>query len=165
MERDWSDLTEIEMRATALDRLDLHFEHQDALQVERGSWRLTDHLRRFSRLEVQIGGRTWSEPLLAVGDDWVALETAVIRVSACVRIRPLGTGASIESVPISFRQQVRQMAGRIPRELVDVTGDSQVVMIDWVAADFLQARVAGAATLVPLGQVAGVLGRFDLVTG
>lgn len=153
------------MRATALDRLDLHFEHQDALQVERGSWRLADYLRRFSRLEVQIGERTWNDPLLAVGEDWVALETAVIRVSACDHIRPIGRGVSIETVPISFRQQVRQMAGRIPRELIRVSGDSQVVMIDWVAADFLHARVAGVATLVPLRQVAGVLGRFDLVTG
>ena len=52
---EWPDLTDVELRATALDRLDLHYEHQDALSVTRGSWELADYVRRFSDLQVEIG--------------------------------------------------------------------------------------------------------------
>ena len=44
----WAGLTAEEVRATAMDRLELHYEHQDALAVERGKWRLSEHLCRFS---------------------------------------------------------------------------------------------------------------------
>ena len=62
---------------------------------------------------------------------------------------------------MSFRQSIRQLAGRVPRELVLAGGRTLMVRIDWVAADFLHARTAGRPTLVPLSQVAAVLGRIQ----
>lgn len=59
---------------------------------------------------------------------------------------------------MTFRQCLRQYAGRVPREIVLESGESLVVGLDWVAADFIHARVAGRPTLVPLTQVAAVLG-------
>lgn len=160
MQRDeWPDLSDIELRATALDRLDLHYEHQDALNVERGAWQVADYLRRFSHLVLMIGEHEMRGELLAVGNDWVQLPTALVRLSACEEIRPMGRGPGVEASPMSFRQSVRQRAGRIPRELILVHGKRMLVMIDWVAADFLHARTAGQPTVVPLSQIGAVLGR------
>jgi hypothetical protein len=158
MEQEWPDLTEVEVRATALDRLDLHYEHRDALTVERGTWLLADHLRRFTRLQVVIGEHVITGDLQAAGADWVQLGGGLVRLSACDEIRPLGRGQAFEPSPLEFRQCVRQYAGRVPRELILTRGSSTTVMIDWVAADFLHARSAGRPCLLPLGQVAAVLG-------
>lgn len=159
MQDEWPDLTDVELRATALDRLDLHYEHQDALDVERGSWLLADHLRRFSQVQVVIGEHTVRGEVLGVGADWAHLSTAVVRLSACDEIRPLRRGSGIGVSPVSFRQSLRQLAGRVPREIILMRGESRVVLVDWVAADFLHARVAGRPAMVPLAQVAAVLGR------
>lgn len=160
MQRDeWPDLTDVELRATALDRLDLHYEHQDALNVERGAWELADYVRRFSHVALVIGDDEIRGEVLAAGVDWVRVTSALVRLSACDEIRPMGRGPGIDASPMSFRQSVRQLAGRIPRELILARRRRMLVMIDWVAADFLHARTAGRATLVPLSQVAAVLGR------
>jgi len=161
MEQEWPDLTEVEVRATALDRLDLHYEHRDALTVERGSWQLADHLRRFARLQVVIAEQVITGELQAVGADWVQLSSGLVRLWACDEIRPLGRGGPVEASPLEFRQCLRQYAGRVPRELVLVRGASTTLMIDWVAADFLHARAAGRPCLVPLVQVAAVLGAVQ----
>lgn len=89
---EWPDLTDVELRATALDRLDLHYEHQDALSVTRGSWELADYVRRFSDLQVEIGEHVVRGELLSVGVDLVHLSTALVRLSACDQIQPLGRG-------------------------------------------------------------------------
>ena len=158
---EWPDLTDVELRATALDRLDLHYEHQDALSVTRGSWELADYVRRFSDLQVEIAEHVVRGELLSVGVDLVHLSTALVRLSACDQIQPLGRGGGVQASPVSFRQSIRQLAGRVPRELVLAGGRTLMVRIDWVAADFLHARTAGRPTLVPLSQVAAVLGRIQ----
>lgn len=162
---DWPDLSEAELRATALERLDLHFEHQDALAVERGRWRLADHLRRFSALRVCAAGRTIAGEIHSVGADWVELSTAVVHLESCRTIEPAGPGAQTPRSPGTLRQVVRQMAGRVPREVVTRDGECLTGPIDWVGADFLQLRVGDRATLVPLGQVAAVLGGLDIPGG
>lgn len=158
MEQEWPDLTEVEVRATALDRLDLHYEHRDALTVERGTWLLADQLRRFARLQVVISDRVITGELQAVGTDWVQLSAGLVRLPVCDEIRPLGRGQPIEASPLEFRQCLRQYAGRVPRELLLARGASTTVMIDWVAADFLHARAAGRPCLLPLSNLAAVLG-------
>ncbi len=158
MRDDWPDLTEQEVRATALDRLDLHYEHQDALAVERGTWRLAQHIRRFTVLQAVVGDHTVKGDLLAVGEDWAQLSTGLVRLAACDEIRPLGRGPGVEASPLSFRQCLRQYAGRVPREVILSRGRAMVAGLDWVAADFLHARVAGRPALIPLDHVVAVLG-------
>lgn len=160
MGEQWPDLSDIEARVTASDRLDLHFEHRDALDVERGSWNLAEHLQRFAELQVCVGDHTVRGGLLAVGSDWVQLTTAIVRLDACDEIRPFGSGQPVSTV-LSYRQAVRQLAGRVPREVVLRRGRSQLMSIDWVARDFLQARVEGRPALIPLGQIAAVFGRIE----
>lgn len=162
---DWPDLSDAELRATALERLDLHFEHQDALAVERGRWRLADHLRRFSALRVCAAGSTIAGEVRSVGADWVELSTAVVHLDACRTIEPAGPGVQTPRSPVTFRQVLRQMAGRVPREVVTRDGERLTGLIDWVGADFLQLRVGDRATLVPLGQVAAVLGGLGIPGG
>ncbi|MBK6762575.1 MAG: hypothetical protein IPG68_04530 [Micrococcales bacterium] len=161
MQQEWPDLTAEEVRATAMDRLDLHYEHQDALAVERGGRDLMQHLSRFSRLQAVIGETTMTGDLVALGGDWVQITSGVLRPGACDEIRPLGRGSGLQPGPLSFRQSVRQYAGRVPREVVLVGGRVLLVGLDWVAADFLHVRVAGRPTLVPLSQVAAVLGTVQ----
>ena len=155
---DWPDLTDVELRATALDRLDLHYEHQDALDVERGSWELADHIRRYAHLQIVIGDHAVRGDVLAVGEGWVHMSTALVRLSACDEIRPMGRGDTVATSRVSFRQAVRQRAGRVPREIILVRGRALMVNIDWVAADFLHVRSHGRPALVPLAQIAAVLG-------
>lgn len=86
--QEWPDLTAEEVRATALDRLELHYEHEDARAVARGKWLLADHLCRFSILQVVVGGHVLKGELLAVGDEWVQLSTdSFVRppASSCAR--------------------------------------------------------------------------------
>ena len=158
MQQEWPDLTAEEVRATAMDRLELHYEHQDALAVERGKWRLSEYLCRFSVLQIVVGARTVTGELLAVGDDWVQLSAGVVRIEACVQVRPLGRGKGLQRSPLTFRQCLRQYVGRVPREVVLGSGESVVAGLDWVAADFVHARVDGRSTVVPLTQIAAVLG-------
>jgi len=158
MQQEWPDLTAEEVRATAMDRLELHYEQQDALAVERGKWHLAEHLCRCGVLQVVVRGRTVKGDLLAVGEDWAQLSTGIVRIASCEQLRPLGRGKDLQRSPMTFRQCLRQYAGRVPREIVLESGESLVVGLDWVAADFIHARVAGRPTLVPLTQVAAVLG-------
>lgn len=159
MQDDWPDLTDVEVRATALDRLDLHYEHRDALAVERGSWPLTDYLRRFTVLQVVIGGDAVKGDLLAVGADWVQLSSALVNLPVCDQILPLGRSRDpIPTSPVGFRQCLRRYTGRMPREVMLAGGESVVMGLDWVGADFVHARVAGRPTLVPLARVGAVLG-------
>lgn len=159
--QEWPDLTAEEVRATALDRLELHYEHEDARAVARGKWLLADHLCRFSILQVVVGGHVLKGELLAVGDEWVQLSTGLVRPAACEQLRPLGRGEQIRRSTLTFRQCLRQYSGRVPREIVLLSGESVVVGLDWVAADFVHARVAGRPTLVPLAQIAAVLGAVQ----
>jgi len=161
MQEEWPDLTAEEVRATAMDRLDLHYEHQDALAVERGGWGLTPYLSRCSRVQAMIGETTVTGDLVALGGDWLQITAGVLRPGVCEEIRPLGRGSGLQPGPLSFRQCVRQYAGRVPREVVLVGGRVLLLNLDWVAADFLHARVAGRPTLVPLAQVAAVLGTVQ----
>lgn len=158
MPDEWPDLTDVEVRATALDRLDLHYEHRDALAVERGGWSLADYLRRFTVLQVNIGGELVKGDLLAVGADWVQLNSALVNLPVCDRIRPLGRRDPIAVSPVGFRQCLRRFTGRLPREVLLVGGESIVMGLDWVGADFVHARVAGQVTLLPLVRVGAVLG-------
>ena len=160
--KDLSDLTDMEARVTAQDRLDLHFEHQDALSVERGSMTLTRMVRQAGRLRAAVAGHSFDGEVLAVGEDWVQLSTAVLRLAACDRLQTVGSGEPDASV-LTFRQAVRQYAGRIPREVVGLRGDSQVVVIEWVAADFLHVLAQDRPSLIPLRQVAGVFGSLGPV--
>ena len=157
--QDLSDLTDMEARVTAQDRLDLHFEHQDALSVERGSMTLAQMVRRASHLRATVGPHTFDGEILVVGEDWVQLSTAVLRLGACDLLQTVGSGRPEASV-LTFRQAIRQYAGRIPREVVGPRGESQVVVIEWVAADFLHVRAQDRQSLIPLAQVAGVFGRL-----
>ncbi len=159
--QDLPDLSEIEARATAADRLDLHFEHRDALDVERGGWRLTEHLSRYAALQVGIGDHAVRGEILTLGPDWVHLTTALVRLSACDVIRPLGTGQPPTTV-LDFRQAVRQAGGRVPREVVLVGGRARLLVIDWVARDFVHVHEDGTAGLIPLGQFAAVFGRIEV---
>lgn len=151
------DMTDVEARVTAQDRLDLHFEHQDALSVQRGSQTLSQFVARSSHLRASVGSHTLSGAVLAVGEDWVQLNTAVLRLDACTMLQTMGTAAPERSM-LTFRQAVRQYAGRVPREVLTCDGDSRVVVIEWVAADFLHVRASGTAALLPLAQVAAVFG-------
>ncbi len=87
---DWPDLSEAELRATALERLDLHFEHQDALAVERGRWRLADHLRRFSALRVRAAGRTIAGEVRSIGADWAIFSVTSVPKAAASSSTPSG---------------------------------------------------------------------------
>jgi len=161
MQDDWAELTEIEARVTAQDRLDLHFEHRDALDVERGSWRLIDYLGRFRELRVRVGDHSVRGEIVTVGPDWVQLATALVAVDACELVVPQGSGRPTSTV-LQFRQAVRQLAGRVPREVILRNGQSQVMTIDWVANDFMQVRIDAHPMLVPLRQVAVVFGRPEI---
>jgi hypothetical protein len=158
MQDDWPDLTDVEARATAAGRLDLHYEHQDALAVERVTWQLCDHVRRYARLQVVIGDFSLKGEIIGVGQDCVHLSTGLVRLAACEEIRPLGRGQHGQEMAADFRRAVRQYAGRVPRDLVLVGGRSMIVGLDWVGADFVHVRVAGRPALLPLTQVAAVLG-------
>lgn len=155
------DLTEVEARATAADRLDLHFEHRDALDVERGSWPLTEYLRRFAEAHVTVGEHCVRGQILSIGPDWVHLTTALVRLDAVGLIRPGGVGRPASTV-LDFRQAVRQAAGRVPREVVLADGQARLLVIDWVARDFVHVQSEGRAGLIPLGQVAAVFGRIEV---
>ncbi len=161
MQDDWAELSEIEARVTAADRLDLHFEHRDALDVERGSWRLADYLRGFAKLRVRVADHELSGEVISVGKDWVHLTNAVVCLDACDALLPSGSG-SCESSVLEFRQAVRHLAGRIPREMVLRNGLSQLATIEWVARDFMQVRSDAGRTLIPLAQVAVIFGRVEI---
>lgn len=161
MQDDWVELSEIEARVTAQDRLDLHFEHRDALEVERGSWRLADHLCGVREVHARVGDHAFSGLVLAVGPDWVHLTSAIVCLDACDALLPSGTGAAGTTV-LDFRKAVRQMAGRIPRELLLRNGRSQMVTIDWVARDFMQVGSEAGKALIPLAQVAVIFGRVEI---
>lgn len=161
MQDDWAELSEIEARVTAADRLDLHFEHRDARDVARGSWRLADYLRGCGHVQLRVGDRTVSGEVLTVGADWVHLTSAIACLDACEELVPSGTGGAGTTV-LDFRKAVRQMAGRIPREIVMRSGRSQLVTIDWVARDFMYVRAEARRALIPLAQVAVVFGRVEI---
>jgi hypothetical protein len=141
--------------------LDLHFEHRDALDVERGSWRLADHLSGFARLRVRVSDHELGGEILGVGRDWVHLSNAVVCLDACDALQPSGSGAASTTV-LDFRQAVRHLAGKVPREMVLRNGLSQLVTIEWVARDFLQARGTSGRMLIPLAQVAVIFGRVEI---
>jgi hypothetical protein len=155
------DLSEVEARATAADRLDLHFEHRDALDVERGAWSLSGYLARFAAAEARIGDHTVRGDLLAIGPDWVQLATALVRLDACDVLRPVGEGRPPATV-LDFRQAVRQAAGRVPREVVLTGGRAHLLVIEWVARDFVHVRADGAPGVIPLRQFAAVFGRIEV---
>ena len=102
--------------------------------------------------------RVDTPPLVHVIPDPTRRVRADLRIAACEQLRPLGRGKDLQCSPMTFRQCLRQYAGRVPREIVLESGESLVVGLDWVAADFVHARVAGRPTLVPLTQIAAVLG-------
>lgn len=151
------DLSDIEARVTAQDRLDLHFEHQDALSVQRGSLTMAEFVARSSHLRATVAGHSVTGEILTVGDDWVQLSTAVVRLAACELVQPVGSAEPDTSV-LTFRQAVRQYAGRVPREVLGVRGDSQILVIEWVAADFLHVQIEGRPAMLPLANVAAVFG-------
>lgn len=161
MQDDWAELSEIEARVTAQDRLDLHYEHQDARDVERGSWRLADYLRGCREVQVTVGERSVGGAILTVGADWMHLSTAIVRLDACESLAVSGVGSADRTV-LDFRKAVRQLAGRIPREVVLRSGQSRLVAIDWVARDFMQVRAEAGKSLVPLAQVAVIFGRVEI---
>ena len=144
---EWPDLSEAEVRATALERLDLHFEHQDALAVERGRWGLADYLRRFCAMRVHVAGCTITGEVISVGDTWVELSTAVVALDACRAVEPAGPGAAMARSPMTLRQVLRQMAGRVPRQVLTRDGRDVTGTLDWVGADFLHLRVGDRPTL------------------
>lgn len=160
MQDDWVELSEIEARVTAQDRLDLHYERQDALDVQRGSWRLADYLGSCTDLLVRVGQHSVRGEVLSVGEDWVQLPTALVSVGACDVLVPHGTGENRSTV-MQFRQAVRKAAGRVPREVVFRGGQSQLMSIEWVGEDFMRVRIDGQSALVPLAQIAIVFGRID----
>lgn len=153
------DFSDIEARVTAEGRRDLHFEYQDALTVQRGSLSMVDVLGAASHVQAQIAGHRVSGEILAVGADWLQLSTALVRLGACDGIQSVGEGHPESSI-LTFRQAVRQYAGRAPREVITVRGQSRVMVIEWVAADFLQVRLGVTPAMVPLAQVAAVFGAL-----
>ena len=157
---EWPDLTDVELRATALDRPRPALRAPGRLSVTRGSWELADYVRPGSRTCRSRSVNTSYAVSALRGVDLVHLSTALVRLSACDRIS-LWAAGGVQASPVSFRQSIRQLAGRVPRELVPAGGRTLMVRIDWVAADFLHARTAGRPTLVPLSQVAAVLGRIQ----
>lgn len=161
MQEDFPDLTDVEARATAADRLDLHFEHRDALDVERGAWQLADYLGRHADLQVTVGEHVVRGRILGLGPDWVHLSTALVRFDACSLLRPSGQGAPPRTV-LQFRQALRQAAGRVPREVVLADGQARLLVIDWVGRDFLHVHEQGRPGVVPLRQVAALFGRIDV---
>src|SRR5690606_40912875 len=94
--RDWSSDVCSSDLATAMDRLELHYEQQDALAVERGKWHLAEHLCRCGVLQVVVGGRTVKGDLVAVGEDWAQLSTGIVRLASCEQLRPLGRGKDLQ---------------------------------------------------------------------
>jgi hypothetical protein len=158
----WAELTEIEARVTAQDRLDLHYEHRDAVDVERGSWNLTDFLGTAAELQVRVGDHHVRGEVLATGPDWVQLPTALVAVHACDVLIPIGTAKRPPSV-LQFRQAVRQLAGRVAREVVLRNGQRHLMSIEWVARDFMRVRIDGQAAVIPLAQVAVVFGRLEVL--
>lgn len=161
MQDDWAELSEIEARVTAQDRLDLHYEHQDARAVERGSWRLADYLRGCREVQVTIGARCVAGAILTMGADWMQLSTAIVRLDACESLTVSGVGSAGTTV-LDFRKAVRQLAGRIPREITLRSGQSRLVAIEWVARDFMQVRSDSGKELIPLSQVAVIFGRVEI---
>ena len=159
--QDLPDLTDVEARATAADRLDLHFEHRDALDVERGAWLLADHLRRYADLQVSVGEHVVRGRIVGVGPDWVHPTTALLRLQACSMLRPSGQGSPPQTV-LEFRQALRQAAGRVPREVVLADGQARLLIIDWVGRDFVHVQQDGRPGLLPLGQIVGVFGRIEV---
>lgn len=159
--QDLPDLTDVEARATAADRLDLHFEHRDALDVERGAWRLADHLGRYADLQASLGEHVVRGQILSIGADWVHLSTGLIRLGACTLLRPSGQGSPPRTV-LEFRQGLRQAAGRVPREVVLSDGRARLLVLDWVGRDFVHVQAEGRPGLVPLGQILGVFGRIEV---
>ncbi len=166
MDDHWSELTDIEVQVTASDRLDLHYEHRDALEVQRGSWMLRDYLGGYVDLEAEVSGRTLRGQLLAVGDDWFQIPSALVRAQACAAIRT-GSRADqrVPASPLTFRQALRHLAGRIPREVLLADGGSRIVQLEWIAQDFAHVRCEGRPELLPLRQVAAVLGRVEIPVG
>ncbi len=166
MDDRWSELTDIEVQVTATDRLDLHYEHRDALEVQRGSWSLAEYLCGYASLEVEVSGRTLRGPLLAVGDGWFQIPSALVHAQACAAIRT-GSRADhrVPANPLTFRQALRHLAGRIPREVLLAGGGSRIVQLEWVAQDFAHVRCEGRPELLPLRQVAAVLGRVEIPFG
>ncbi len=161
MQDQWAELSEIEARVTAQDRLDLHYEHRDAVDVERGSWRLLDYLRSFSEVHVRVGDHSVRGQIVSVGPDWVQLPSALVAIHACEIVIPDGS-AQAEANRLQFRQAVRQLAGRAAREMILRNGRSYLVGIDWVAEDFVHIRLDGRPAVIPLGQIAVVFGRVEV---
>jgi hypothetical protein len=161
MQDDWAELSEIEARVTAQDRLDLHYEHRDARDVERGSWKLADYLRGCREAKVTVGERSVAGGILTVGTDWMHLTSAIVCLDACEGLVVSGVGNANTTV-LDFRKAVRQLAGRIPREIVLRSGRAQLVAIDWVARDFMQVRSEAGKALIPLSQVAVIFGRVEI---
>jgi hypothetical protein len=64
---------------------------------------------------------------------------------------------------LQFRQAVRQLAGRVAREVVLRSGQRHLMSIDWVARDFMQVRLDGRVAVIPLAQVAVVFGRLEIL--
>lgn len=159
--QDLPDLSDVEARATAADRLDLHFEHRDALDVERGAWRLAEFLGRYADLQAAVGEHVVRGRIVGIGPDWVHLTTALIRIDACTMLRPSGQGSPPQTV-LEFRQALRQAAGRVPREVVMADGQARLLAIDWVGRDFVHVHQDGRPGLVPLGQIVGVFGRIEV---
>lgn len=160
MHDDWAELSEIEARVTAQDRLDLHYEHRDARDVERGSWRLADYLRGCREVQAVVGEHRIDGGILTVGADWMHLTSAIVRLDACESLIASGAGNANTTV-LDFRKAVRQMAGRIPREIVLRSGHSQLAAIDWVARDFMQVRSEAGKALIPLAQIGVIFGRVE----
>lgn len=155
---DLPDFTDLEVRVTAQERLDLHFEHLDALSVQRGSRTLADHLRGFASVEAGFGSHRLSGRIECVGQDWVQTSQGLIRPSECDGLWPQGEGAAPRS-RLEFRQILRRYAGRIPREVV-VAGQLRLMVIDWVGADFAAVTLDGRRAVVPLGQIGAVFGAL-----
>jgi hypothetical protein len=91
----------------------------------------------------------------------VHLTTALVRLDVCDSVRPLGVGEPPTTV-LDFRQAVRQAAGRVPREVVLTGGRARLLVIDWVARDFVHVHDGVMPELIPLGQFAAVFGRIEV---
>lgn len=156
---DLPDLTEVEARATAQDRLDLYFEHLDALSVRRAGLRLADYLRRFADVRVEVAGHQATGAITAAGSDWVGLSSGLVLLDACQTLSPSGRG-DVPGSPLSYRQAVRQYTSRVPRDLVLRGGRLLRARIEWVGADFVHVNSQSGAQLLPLREVVAVFGRL-----
>lgn len=163
MQQEWDDFREIEALVTSQDRLDLHYEHRDALEVERGSWLLAEHLRGFSDAQVWVGDHCVRGELLCVGPDWMQLASGIVSLDACEMLQPVGRLAEPRPrTVLEFRQAIRQLAGRVPREIVLRNGQSRLLTLEWVGRDFVAVRSDGRPAVVPLVQIAVVFGRVEI---